>query len=359
MQIFFLAILTLTSLVFEVISFLLPPLILFESTITKSIPLTPDESLVPLQIPTEVVFVGDILLARDVETKQHRFGHHYPFRRITFKSNQYIVGNFESSIPPVHQHTPDLHMQFSSATSSGTVLRTAGFTHVSLANNHTLDYGAASFDHTKEVLQAAGIDSFGHPNVLNDNSYSIVSTLHGNLALIGLQAIDILPNLVELEQLLARVSAKSDWQVVYIHWGPEYQLSASQLQTTFARKLVAFGADLIIGHHPHVVQNIDLIDGVPVFYSLGNFVFDQYFSLAVQEGLTIVLDISAQQIRLEPVTSIDSRTQPRYLTSDEKQIFLEQLAAVSAVQLDTQIRSGVLKLDWQVASSAKIATIHK
>ena len=105
------------------------------------------------------------------------------------------------------------------------------------------------------------------------------------------------------------------------------------------------GADAIIGHHPHVVQDIQVYQGVPVFYSLGNFVFDQYFSSAVQEGLLLKLTLTEAGANYEliPTTSIGSRSRPQLMSPYEREHFLTGLATRSAPKLRTQIHSGYLE----------------
>lgn len=304
-----------------------------------------------------IVFVGDILLARDVEALQRRYGWQHPFERIAFPSESYVVGNFESSIPVKHTMTPHLITRFSSPTTSAQVLKDAGITHVSLANNHTFDFGVDALEYTSSILADVGVHSFGHPHNHATHTTTLVSSGDVRIALIGLNAVFQDIEVRALDALLTTAAAASDLQIVYIHWGPEYILQAHEAQRELARNLVAAGADLIIGHHPHVVQDIELIDGVLVFYSLGNFIFDQYFSLPVQQGMIVEVDIHTATVTLTPVTSQDSRTQPRHMNDQERQQFLADLALRSDVRLQAEITEGVLPLQPIVASSTKMAMI--
>jgi poly-gamma-glutamate synthesis protein (capsule biosynthesis protein) len=102
-----------------------------------------------------------------------------------------------------------------------------------------------------------------------------------------------------------------------MHWGTEYQHVNGRLQAEMAHKLIDAGADVIIGHHPHVIQGIEVYQGKPIFYSLGNFVFDQYFSEDTQRGLAIglVLDKDGIEASIFPLRSSASQVS----LADEKE----------------------------------------
>lgn len=304
-----------------------------------------------------VIFLGDVLLARDVEARQRRYGLQHPFARISFPSNHVVVGNFESTIPKSHSMTPHLQMRFSSPTSSVKVLNEAGVTHVSLANNHAYDFGADTFLHTRTQLSAGAVQPFGHPNTAGTSSIAYVTVADKKIAIVALNFVSYTPNSTTITDVFALATAHSDLQVAYVHWGPEYRLTAHETQQAQAKMLVAAGADLIIGHHPHVVQNIEYVDEVLVVYSLGNFIFDQYFSRDVQEGLAVLYDPHLDTVQLLPVTSIDSRTQPRYQNEADRQRFLRELANQSAPLIQADIAAGMLPRIHHVATSTKTAMI--
>ena len=95
--------------------------------------------------------------------------------------------------------------------------------------------------------------------------------------------------------------AKSDLVIVSFHWGQEYQTKSNAHQQKIAAAAVKAGADLIVGHHPHVAQEIDKIQGVTVAYSLGNFIFDQNFSPETKTGLILKVKIENNKIvKVEP-----------------------------------------------------------
>ncbi|MFH2018657.1 MAG: CapA family protein, partial [bacterium] len=115
-------------------------------------------------------------------------------------------------------------------------------------------------------------------------------------------------NLKLTKSIVEKIKPKSDFIIANVHWGQEYQKTSNSLQRKLARELIDLGVDAIIGHHPHVVQEMEIYKNRPIFYSLGNFVFDQYFSEATQQELGVGLvfrdkSISAYVFPLQSVKS--------------------------------------------------------
>ncbi len=305
----------------------------------------PVESIAAIS-KSEVTFIGDVLLARRVETLLDRYASDYVYRRLgpVSTSTAYVVANFESAAPRVHRHTPDLTFRFSTDDVHLPALRNYGVTHVSLANNHSYDAGTEGFLETMIALKAADLVPFGD-QVIASSTFTEIFVGGESIVMAGLYAIDIEPNYQALATQLKNYSTSST-MVAYIHWGTEYAPRHSATQERIARELVALGFDVIIGHHPHVVQDIQIIDGVPVFYSLGNLIFDQYFSVPVQQGLmvTMVPTADALTFRLQPVTALDVQSQPRYMTEAESAEFLKVLAAKSSSALGVQLTQGTFSV---------------
>ena len=294
-------------------------------------------------------FAGDVMLARNVENLMRDHGGDYPYRGKVFASSSpgFLVANFEASVPEVHQKTPSGAFQFSVETKYLRFLAEAGFTHVSLANNHTLDHGGLAYKHTRMALDEVGVESFGHATIVSTSSLTYLSQGSTTVAIVGIHTLFSKIVDQDLKAVMAEAKAKSDWQIAYVHWGNEYVELPNAEQTALAQRLVDLGVDLIVGHHPHVIQKIDSIEGVPVFYSLGNFIFDQYFSRAVQEGLVLLVHFSEgkmHQIELLPVTSRYSRSQPHLMKQEEKQKTLDYISKISSESIQLDIVDGVLKL---------------
>ena len=149
------------------------------------------------------------------------------------------------------------------------------------------------------------------------------------------------------------VSKKSDMQIVYIHWGDEYEPVHNLEQEQLAKRLIDLGADAIIGHHPHVIQDIGLYKGAPIFYSLGNFIFDQYFSDEVQVGLAVELKIVNNSIsyHLIPFDSTNTPGSPRVMSVDKKIQLFQTLAEKSSPEISQSIaENGTIIVTGTLAS---------
>lgn len=310
-----------------------------------------------------ILLVGDVMLARNVEFIMQKEGFDYPYKGLNFNDiaiNPYVVGNFESSIPRIHVPTEILKMKFSVNPILLSSAWQAGFTHFSLANNHTLDYGKTDFENTKNELTSVGFKVFGYPSKFSTDSITTLTLENRTVSIIGLHALVQKPSSSEIKNVLNHASKKSDFQIVYVHWGDEYMSKSNEDQKKLAKELVSAGADMIVGHHPHVVQEVELIDGVPVFYSLGNYIFDQYFSTEVQQGLLLHLGFDNQPlIHLIPVTSEHSLSQPTHMNEKETLKFLRELALRSDPSLKDYIQAGVLPLNRSFATSSKMAMINR
>lgn len=167
------------------------------------------------------------------------------------------------------------------------ILKKYNFGLFTLANNHSYDMGREAFVETKKNLRDANIEFYGEQYSVDDDALFIKDIAGKKIAFIGLNDTN---NPIEWEvmaPLINRAEQEADFTVLNIHWGAEYQLTSHPRQRELAHKSIDIGVDLIIGHHSHVVQEIEIYKDRPIFYSLGNFVFDQYFSEPTQQGLAV------------------------------------------------------------------------
>ena len=216
---------------------------------------------------------------------------------------------------------------------------------VSLANNHTTNFGFEGLEQTKDFLDDAEIGWFGDPN--NREGQKLSEIVEKNGITIGFVGHH---QLVEqgFEHVIAEIRLirpKVDLLIAYPHWGIEYVTSTpSSLQKKEAHEMIDAGVDIIVGAHPHVIQPIEIYNGKIIFYSLGNFVFDQYFSLETMQGLLLKLQIEKNSetvggtIHLMPVR-INTQSQPFLADSKEREAVLAALAGVSLA--DDSIREGI------------------
>ncbi len=304
----------------------------------------------------QINFVGDVMLGRDVERRIYKSSFSYPYSKLTFNDDtSYTVANFESSIPVQHQPAPNNTFRFSVDKIFLPALRAAGFTHLSLANNHSFDFGLAGYNNAVNELWNNDFVPFGHPTILATSSVVVLTIDNTKIALIGVHTLYSNPSKASIEAVLAHAKNISDIQIVYIHWGDEYREFQSKQQRELAKIFAEAGADIIIGHHPHVVQGIEKINNTLVFYSLGNFIFDQYFSPAVQNGLMLTFSLGdSPAVKLIPVTSQGTPAQPQEMVGKAKEDFLAALAERGGLDLKSFIASGTVPFDFTLATSSEV-----
>ena len=283
-----------------------------------------DDRDVPLPEPqpetdATLTFVGDIMLARAVERTIVENGTDWPFANLgdLFAGSDLVIGNFEGTVREQRNLEVVNQMVFDTTPDNVAMLADTGFTHLSLANNHTDDYGPTVTESSRQAIAEAGMKSFGDP--LQSEQHVVRENIGGvSLSLIGFHAFsedpDTIVEAIKLEKSQGR------FVIVFPHWGPEYVSLAPAAEIDPAKQFVHAGADLIIGAHPHVIQNVDVIDGVPVVYSLGNFLFDQDFSTETQQGLTVKVHISDDSLNLTftPVSIKNRQTTPMEATAAQK-----------------------------------------
>ena len=312
----------------------------------------------------QINFLGDVMLARHVEYLMSEYGADYPFRSINFidPEKDYTFANFEASIPIKHVKTPNFGFNFSVNPQYLGSLKRAGVTHLSLANNHAFDFGYDGFKNSRLQLEKNNLISFGQPNDLSTSSITYVSLSKHKVAVIAIHSVFTLPKEADLINVINQAKDNSDLQVIFIHWGVEYERKQAKNQRLLAKKFSELGIDLVIGHHPHVVQGIERINNTLVVYSLGNFIFDQYFNKDVRQGLVVQL-IEKEGLDLElnliPVTSENTLAQPVPMSDDEREEFLTELSQYSDLEIQDNIKSGKINLDSQLATSTEKAIIAR
>lgn len=281
-------------------------------------------------VEVPVVFLtGDIMLGRAVERRMIANGYEYPFLGTSslWNMDDVVIGNFEGVIPQVHIPTPDFGFQFSMRPEFLAEMVTAGFDIVSLANNHSNDHGVEARMHTRGICLESGMACVGEYSSINKYSTLVYPVGDTEVGIIALNAVFHTIDSESLRASLDHLALESDTQIAYVHWGIEYEEVHDASQQALAEALIDLGVDVVVGHHPHVVQDIGIYKGRPIFYSLGNFIFDQYFSTEVQQGLVVKMTGFGGELQYEliPVTSEHSKNQPRPLEGEERDAFIEEL----------------------------------
>lgn len=297
--------------------------------------------------PTSILVVGDIMLGRAVQTLEEKFGNDYPFRAIKSFVSGYdlAIGNLEGPIVPGAAKTENFSFKFSFPTSSAASLKEAGFDHVDLANNHTGDLGAPGYAETQKALASARIGYFGHP-LLEDGYSEKVEAGGRKFIFLGFNATYPSFSAEGAARAVsdAKASAASSTVFVFMHWGEEYALAENESQRELARSLIDSGADAVFGSHPHVVQGIETYNGKPIFYSLGNFIFDQYFSEDTQEALAIGVDIGSAGAKFDLLPLDGRSSQPKLMDEFAAGKWLKKLADRSAPELAAEIMAGSINI---------------
>ncbi len=290
---------------------------------------------------TTLYAVGDIMLGRFVETLMTRSSKRYPFQDMggLISDVEIAFGNLEGPIHTDHRQTPDFDLHFSFDPIMAGLLSAEGFDIMGLANNHTYDQGIPAFLDTMRYLHEDGLEFFGHP--MEARPEYVLK--HGDINFIGFH--DTFQGDFIEEDALAVITdtASADtFDIVSIHWGPEYALTSAEVQQELGHKIIDAGADLIIGHHPHVVQEIEEYEGKLIFYSLGNFIFDQYFSPDVQEGLTVGIEFTDDGVMYRLIPVIIDKSQPRPMAEAQAQDFYNKLADRTGPDLADEVRQGFI-----------------
>jgi len=295
-----------------------------------------------------VLLVGDIMLDREVENLINQNSIYYPFQKIShfLRGIDIVFGNLEGLVVENPPEFPDDSLKFAF---NPEVIKGASWSHFnlfSLSNNHTPDMGKEGLEETEKWLKKYEINFVGNP--LSGSSDNLNSSFSSdNITFLAFN--QIFPFMDKGEEIIKAIkTVKSlnpdNFLIVSLHWGEEYKLINSPVQQSLARKIIEAGGDLIIGHHPHVVQNIEKYQGKLIFYSLGNFIFDQYFSPETQEGLAVGLEIYPDKLacRLFPLQI--NLSQPVLMERDKAREFLIQLANRSDNRLEDEIKSGIIKI---------------
>ena len=250
----------------------------------------PEENF-QVKFPVDTVtlwIVGDIISHRAVSKSAEQYGYKSFFKYVEaeLQGADLAIGNMEF---PTAGKPYSGYPSFSGPDDFAEYLRDVGFDVLLTANNHMLDKGSAGLRRTLNVLDTLGIPYTGTAtdaaaDRLRNPLFVRVKGL--TLALVNFTygtnsgADSPWPkiwfmNRKALEPVMARARAGADFVLVFPHWGVEYVFKHNSYQEDMARWLVAHGADAVIGGHPHVVQDLQFIDGVPVVYSLGNALSNQ------------------------------------------------------------------------------------
>jgi poly-gamma-glutamate synthesis protein (capsule biosynthesis protein) len=284
--------------------------------------------------PLRLVFVGDVMLSRHVGDIITRKGPEFPFEHVhdILIRGDITMGNLESPISSLNstvcekRSTSLWNLCFKASPDSVRGLTYAGFDIMTMANNHALDYKPEIMNDTLIRLTAAGIKYTGVQQSGEEYlpNATIVQDPRMKVAFLGFNDIGTYNNSSYprpwnateeiVIQAVKKARVEGDIVVVNFHFGEQWNFTPSQRQETLAHLAADSGATIIIGHHSHVIQKIEIYNRSIIAYSLGNFIFDMG-SAGDREGaiLTVEIDPDTEQIAgysFDKVTS-NNEFQPR------------------------------------------------
>lgn len=295
-----------------------------------------------------LTFVGDIRLSDKIAENISRYGIGYPWEHVgpILRSADLAFGNLETAVGTRGRPVPDKQWTFQSHPSTLPGMVAGGITVVSLANNHIGDYGPQGILDTIQHLRNAGVrfagagadaDRAWEPLWLEKAGFKIgfisVSRIFPSTDWIAGKTRPGLASGHDETRLLRAVqsvAAQADVTIVSIHWGIEKADNPTAADRNLAHRLVKAGADLVIGHHPHVLQGFEQYEGALIAYSLGNFVFTPSADPRTADGGILVVELDREGIagaRLVPTRLRMAR--PELLAGDEAESVIARVSALS------------------------------
>lgn len=297
--------------------------------------------------PITILAFGDLLLDRYIKLYIDRHGADYPFENIKeiLAGNDIVLANLEGSFTDFSPRPldPD-NTSFTFNPALAAMLKRHHFNVLNLANNHVQDFGRAGFSQSQNYLTQNGVDYFGD---YHNESGTLIKEINGQkIAFIGYHSLDNPATESTIEKIkIARQEA--DFVIAYTHWGAEYQNGFSKSQQESGRQFIDAGADVVLGSHPHVIQPIEIYKNKTIFYSLGNFLFDQIFSFEVRHGLGVKIILATDEVEYELISTQMKNFQVVLPDEATKNLILQNLSEKSLAPDDIklQISSAKFTLD--------------
>ncbi len=264
----------------------------------------PHQPITEKPAPLKLIFTGDVMLDRHIRTNAERYGYDSLIDenlRHLLLAADYVVINLEGPITT----NPSVSVNSAVGSTNNFIftfdpevtqfLQAHNLKIVNLGNNHILNFGEGGLMSTYQYLEEANLTYFGNTGPAATDSQRVAIIEHGDLK-IGFVNYNqfVAAGLETAMSDLAQLKPQVDLIFVYPHWGNEY-VKENEVLINQAHQLIDAGADAIIGSHPHVVTGREDYQARRIYYSLGNFIFDQYFEPAVREGMIV-------EVLIEPVT---------------------------------------------------------
>lgn len=313
--------------------------------------------------PLSLGIGGDVTFGLAVADIIEREGPGYPWTDVSVLFGEYdlTIVNLESPLCRGGETHPDQSsLYLRGDTSCAAPMATAGVDAVCLANDHIMDYGSAGLEETLNILRGENLGAFGAGSNRRAAEQSLVLEVDNGARVALLSFCDVAPpsytaggsspgisasSLDRIEEAVGRAAEETPYVVVYLHWGELGSTEITSRQRELARACIQAGADLVVGCHPHVVQGIEVIDGIPVVYSLGNLVFSSEDE-AGKKGIFVGCRFGGGSLTgLEVIPLRVAEAKPLPLAREQAEIFLRELDVASpAVQLEISPETGTAAL---------------
>lgn len=317
-------------------------------------PATPSTSP-PITPPTaiRVMAVGDIMLGGTAAPELAVLGYDYPFALVgdVLRRGDIVFGNLEGPLTLRGQPARDKRYIFRSPPARVVpALKAAGFNVLSLANNHMLDYGVEGLEDSMSALTAAGIHFAGAGmNAAQARAPALIE-VHGRRFAILAYSLTLPEEFyaaptrpgtafgheAHVRSDVARARQAADAVIVSFHWGQEGTTALREYQQRIGRAAIDAGAQIVVGHHPHILQGVECYSGGVILHSLGNFVFGSYSKTARRSAIAEIVfandaTVHWQELRLLPL-DVDNTVrnfQPQRLDGGEADAVVRHLQQLS------------------------------
>ncbi len=304
---------------------------------TPNLNLTPSITLQPTPQSVSILFLGDVMLSRGVANqigKNNDLYFSFQYIKKELLNNDFVFANLESPIIEGRKINAG-EMFFRTDEQLIPILKEMNFSIVSLANNHMLDMGQKGLLNTLKILTENNIQHIGagenytkahEPKILEKNGikFAFLAYNDDDVILATNEATNdragtAFMDLGTLKKDVAEAKISADFVIVSMHSGDEYQIEPNQRQIDFAHTAIDNGVNLVIGHHPHIIQKYEQYKNGHIFYSLGNCIFDQMWSEETREGIMAKIVFSKEKItKIELIPFlIENFSQPRIINKED------------------------------------------
>lgn len=258
----------------------------------------------------QLLFVGDLMFDRGIRYYAAKNGsNEFIFDKISplLLSNDLVIANLEGpitdnksiSLGTISGSTNNYFFTFKPSLAQ--TLFTENIRLVNLGNNHILNFGKNGVESTQKYLEQENISYFGIPNGKRSEIKEVGGLKIAFVSYNEFSGANINAEQTATVEEIKRIKLEADIVVVFSHWGVEYSLTPINSVKNLAHQFIDAGADLIIGSHPHVIEPMEIYNDKRIYYSLGNFIFDQHFNENVRNGMgvAVTIDKTTKQMQFE------------------------------------------------------------